>query len=88
MNPFQPADGYFYVPCEGPDPLWDAQHYCEGTNFQYQKQSKDGRWVLIYHRPTRQDKWVELRSLHVVGDISVAFYDADPTYLPESERPV
>lgn len=86
MDPDNLTDGYYYAPIgeEQPFPL---AHYCDGTNFTFLRATEDGRWALIRHRPTREEKWVFVTFLRVKEDVATAFYDADPTFLPEGQKP-
>lgn len=54
-------------------------------NFQCLQLSKDKNWALVKHKPTGEQRWVYGTHLRV-KELSVAYYDADPTYLPKSER--
>jgi hypothetical protein len=64
-----------------------AESLSRGSNFKLLCYSKDKKWVLFRHAPTREEKWVYLTYLLMKEDIALAFYDADPTFLPEGERP-
>ena len=54
-------------------------------NFSMVKLSPDEKWVLIQHTPTGFERWVRTAQVRV-SDVRIAFYDSDPTFLPESER--
>ena len=54
-------------------------------NFEYLRVSEDKKWVLLRHEPTREERWVYVTHVRV-KDLRIAYYDADPTFLPQSER--
>ena len=86
-DPDNSDDGYYYVPLGEEKEQPSAGWYCIGTNFTHLRTTENGRWALIRHRPTKEEKWVFVTFLRVKEDVSVAFYDADPTFLPEGEKP-
>jgi len=50
------------------------------------RECKNGFNVLVIQGATGQSKWVDINDLQKQG-LDLAFYDADPTYLPEGETP-
>lgn len=49
------------------------------------RMSKCGHWALIKQPVSLEEKWVNKTSIQADGAM-IAFYDADPTFLPQSER--
>lgn len=49
------------------------------------RESKCGCWLLIKQPTSREEKWVDKKLINIFGSL-IAFYDADATLLPKSER--
>ena len=49
------------------------------------RMSKCDQWCLIKQPVSREEKWVDKSEVFKNGAM-IAFYDADPTFLPGSER--
>jgi hypothetical protein len=49
------------------------------------RKSVCGEWCLIKQPVSREEKWVDKTAILTEGAM-IAFYDADPRYLPLSER--
>jgi hypothetical protein len=63
---------------------WIPKVEMEGS-LQAVRDSACQEWCLILQPATREEKWVNKQDIVGSGAL-IAFYDADPTFLPMSER--
>lgn len=83
--------GYLYDPYASENPYSDSLPTDMSTlmvpNFGVVRETADGIWVLIRHKVfDDHTRWVRRVEIEARG-IEVAYYDADPTFLPKGERP-
>lgn len=53
--------------------------------FKLVRRSEDWDWALVHHIAMREERWVLIADIRLNG-IRVAYYDADPSFLPKCEH--
>lgn len=67
------------------DDLYQKEDLKMEGSLQLVRESNCGSWALIFQPISKEEKWVDVTAIMLDGAM-IAFYDADPTFLPESER--